>query len=28
VRVYRTRPFLEYTAEAAALISEFKLAIV
>ena len=28
VSVYRTRPFLEYTAEAAALIREFKLAIV
>jgi len=28
VRVYRTRPFLEYTAEVAALIREFKLAIV
>jgi hypothetical protein len=28
VRVSRTRPFLEYTAEAAALIREFKLAIV
>jgi RES domain len=28
VRVSRTRPFLEYTAEVAALIREFKLAIV
>jgi hypothetical protein len=28
VRVYRTRPFREYAAEAAALIREFKLAIV
>jgi hypothetical protein len=28
VRVYRTRPFLEYRSEVAALIREFKLAIV